>query len=440
MTFPIVQLAEVCTKIGSGSTPRGGSASYLDHGIPLVRSTNVRMFSIDETDLAFISDEQAHALDNVTVKPGDVLLNITGIGTLGRVCVTPESLAGARVNQHVCIVRPSASLDPKYLMYFLGSPDQQAIMNGGASGMTRQALTKAKIEGFCLPLPPLDEQRRIVARIEEMMERSRRAWAALEVIPQEGQSLITNVLFRAVSGALTADWRIQYPGECVLPDRHSCANDAAHSDSFKPAWKLPSSWAFVSVGQAGDVQLGRQRAPKYHAGENMRPYLRTANVFEGRIDTSDVLSMEFGEKDFETYRLRYGDILLNEGQSRELVGRPAMFRDELPIACFQNTLVRFRSADDVVPEYALIVFRYYLRSGRFQQIAQWSTNIAHLGASRFAQIEFPLPPLSEQEEIVRRTQAEMERIHMMMQLASQTERELATLERSILQAAFQGDL
>lgn len=132
----------------------------------------------------------------------------------------------------------------------------------------------------------------------------------------------------------------------------------------------------------------------------MRPYLRVANVFEDRIDLSDVFEMNFTPDEFETYRLQHGDILLNEGQSPELVGRPAMFRGELADVCFQNTLVRFRAYPGVSPGFALLVFRAYLHSGRFRSIAKWTTNIAHLGAQRFARLEFPLPPLAEQERIV----------------------------------------
>lgn len=162
---------------------------------------------------------------------------------------------------------------------------------------------------------------------------------------------------------------------------------------------LPPGWAWARVGDVGRVQLGQHRSPERHAGEHMRPYLRAANVFENLIDISDVLRMNFTPEEYETYALEPGDILLNEGQSRELVGRPAMFRGEVPGACFQNTLVRFQAGPAVIPEYALQLFRYHLRSGRFQQIAQQMTNIAHLGAARFAAMEFPVPPLAEQRRI-----------------------------------------
>ena len=159
---------------------------------------------------------------------------------------------------------------------------------------------------------------------------------------------------------------------------------------------LPPGWAWARVGDVGRVQLGRARSPEHHTGEHMRPYLRAANVFENFIDTSHVLRMNFTPEEYEIYALKPGDILLNEGQSRELVGRPAMFRGEVPGACFQNTLVRFQAGPAVIPEYAFQLFRYHLRSGRFQKIAQQTTNLAHLGATRFANMEFPVPPLAEQ--------------------------------------------
>ncbi len=156
------------------------------------------------------------------------------------------------------------------------------------------------------------------------------------------------------------------------------------------------------MSEIGSIQLGRQRAPRYHSGQHMRPYLRVQNVFEDRIDLSDVMEMDFPPEDFKKYHLQHGDILLNEGQSPELLGRPAMYRDELPGACFTNTLIRFQAFDVVNREFALLVFRHYMHSGRFSREGKITTNIAHLSAGRFSKIEFPLPPLDEQREIVDR--------------------------------------
>jgi type I restriction enzyme S subunit len=167
---------------------------------------------------------------------------------------------------------------------------------------------------------------------------------------------------------------------------------------------LPEGWVWANVRGLGELRIGKQLTPNEERGYNQHLYLRVANVFEDRIDISDVKRMHFSKAEHEQYRLKKGDILLNEGQSIELVGRPAMFRDELPDVCFQNHLIRFRSGPAIKPEYALIVFRHYLHSGEFQKIARRSTNIAHLGLERFAGLSIPLPPLKEQQRIITEAQ------------------------------------
>jgi type I restriction enzyme S subunit len=172
----------------------------------------------------------------------------------------------------------------------------------------------------------------------------------------------------------------------------------------------------------------------------MRPYLRVANVFEDRIDVSDVMEMNFTPNEFETYRLRYGDILLNEGQSMELVGRPAIYRDEVPGACFTNTLVRFRVYGGVDTDYALRVFLAYLKNGRFQKIATITVNIAHLGAGRFAEIEFPLPPVAEQSAIIEEVDRRFSLIDAAEKAINLSLARSLRLRHSILKHAFEGKL
>ena len=102
-------LKSLATKIGSGATPAGGRESYFSEGIPLIRSMNVHFRGFDRTGLAFLSDQQADELSNVIVQANDVLLNITG-ASIGRVTIAPVEMAGARVNQHVTIIRPISEL------------------------------------------------------------------------------------------------------------------------------------------------------------------------------------------------------------------------------------------------------------------------------------------------------------------------------------------
>ena len=115
----IVKLRDICEKIGSGATPRGGKEAYCQEGISLVRSQNVLDFSFSRHGLAYINDEQAEKLSNVEVHAGDVLLNITG-DSVARACVMEDEYLPARVNQHVAIIRGNKhKVLNNYIMYFL---------------------------------------------------------------------------------------------------------------------------------------------------------------------------------------------------------------------------------------------------------------------------------------------------------------------------------
>ncbi|WCH92811.1 hypothetical protein POD33_12080 [Streptomyces moderatus] len=163
--------------------------------------------------------------------------------------------------------------------------------------------------------------------------------------------------------------------------------------------RLPEGWAWATVGEVGEIDLGRQRHPDWHHGPEMRPYLRVANVFEDRIDTADLKEMDFSGV-FDRYRLVPGDVLLNEGQSPHLVGRPALYRGDPAEIAFTNSLIRFRAGTGLLPEWALLVFRRHMHFGRFMREARITTNLAHLSAVRLKAVEFPVPPTAEQRRIV----------------------------------------
>lgn len=166
-----------------------------------------------------------------------------------------------------------------------------------------------------------------------------------------------------------------------------------------PFGSVPSHWHIARVGDLGLVQVGRARSPGTDIGSNMVPYLRVANVLDGYIDYSDVNRMHFSPAEQRKYTLRAGDILLNEGQSTELVGRSALYDGPEDRYCFQNSLVNFRSGPSVHPPFARAVFKRWLDIGHFTKILKQTTSMAHLGGERFANLEFPVPPLVEQHRI-----------------------------------------
>lgn len=165
----VVQLNEITSKIGSGATPLGGNAFYIDRGISLIRSMNVynRVFMYE--DLAHINDEQARLLNGVKVSKNDVLINITG-ASVARSCIVPDDVLPARVNQHVSILRCKNALNYRFLNALLTSDSYQRelLSMGYAGGATRQAITKKQLENLSIILPPFDMQEHFATFVQQI--------------------------------------------------------------------------------------------------------------------------------------------------------------------------------------------------------------------------------------------------------------------------------
>lgn len=183
----MVKFKDICTKIGSGATPKGGKEAYCEEGISLIRSQNVLDFAFSADGLAFINDLQAEKLKNVIVEEGDVLLNITG-DSVARACMVDKKYLPARVNQHVCIVRADLQKAvPSYLLYFL-QLNKEYLLQLAAGGATRNALTKEMINNLELELPSIKDQQKIAAILDDIQARMDCNNAINENLEQQAQS------------------------------------------------------------------------------------------------------------------------------------------------------------------------------------------------------------------------------------------------------------
>ena len=243
---------------------------------------------------------------------------------------------------------------------------------GTSAGSLSPRTNWTSLADFEFVLPPMDEQQRLI----RLLLNAEAARIAAEDAAAHSERLRKSLLFETFD-ALQGEGAVRIP---FLATEIDCR--------------------WVKARDAGQILMGRQLSPKYRTGENTRKYLRVANVFDGFIDTSDVNEMDFNESEFSTFRLQSGDVLLNEGQSRELVGRSAIFRDDVPDCCFQNTLIRFRPNAEVMSEFAHYYFQYCQYTSRFVQISKQTTSIAHLGVQRFSEMNFPLVSIDAQKAIV----------------------------------------
>lgn len=365
-------------------------------------------------------------LSHETVRGGDLLVSRANTAELvGAAVLADRDYPQLMLPDKILRVLYDRSLvEPRFLLHALRTQEARRYIEAQASGSSTSMrnLSQPKLLDIPLVLAPLAEQQRIADKLDALLARVDACRDRLARVPAILKRLRRSVLEAAATGALTRAWRSE----------RGLADEAVAT--------LPSGWRLCKVSEAGRVQLGRQRAPKYHSGTSMRPYLRVQNVFEDRLDLSDVMEMDFQPADIERFELHPGDILLNEGQSPQFLGRPAMYRGELPGACFTNSLIRFQAGPDVRPAFALLVFRHHMHSGRYMDEGKITTNIAHLGSTRFGGVEFPVPPLEEQDEIVSRAETLLERAEAAERQFLKSRGQLERTAPSILAKAFRGEL
>jgi len=190
MLWNIDVLKDICTKIGSGSTPRGGKESYIDEGISLIRSMNVHNAYFEYKDLAHITLDQAEKLNNVVVEYDDLLFNITG-ASVARCCVVPSDVLPARVNQHVCILRCREKINPIFLQRLLVNENYQGkLLQIAKSGATREAINKQQLESLEIMIPPLELQNQFASFVKEIDKSRSRIQKSLEASQELFDSLM----------------------------------------------------------------------------------------------------------------------------------------------------------------------------------------------------------------------------------------------------------
>ena len=184
------------TKIGSGSTPRGGSEVYVDSGIPFIRSQNVHFDGLRIDGISFIKDEVHHSMKGSTVVKNDILLNITG-GSIGRCCVVKIDRE-MNVNQHVSIIRTTNKLKNLFLNFILSCDLGQSQVKFNMSGGNREGLTIEGIRDFQITLPPINEQQQIVEYLDEQTgiidKTISNEEKRIELLKEYRQSLISEVV------------------------------------------------------------------------------------------------------------------------------------------------------------------------------------------------------------------------------------------------------
>lgn len=401
--WAVARLADVAeVRLGRQRSPKRATGDRMR---PYLRAANVKWTGLDLSDVKEM-DFTASESEAYELRSGDLVLSEASgsPGEVGKPAQYAEQVEGCCFQNTLLRVRLHEGLSSDFFEHYFREQALNGRFAASSRGVGIRHLGAAALSDWLIPIAPTAEQGRIVLAVEQAL------------------SLLT----AADQGLLRARKRVQQFQKSVLL-------------SAVPS-SLPSGWTMSTIGEVGRVQLGRQRHPDWHDGPSMRPYLRVANVREDRIDTADIHEMHFDDDVFERYKLRKGDILLNEGQTPSLVGRAAMYRGDPPEAAFTKSLMRFQAGDDVDPGWALLVFRRHLHAGRFMREARITTNIAHLPVIRLVPIEFPVPSRSEQLRIVAEVERQMSFVTACMRAIEEGLVRSSALRRSVLKAAFAGEL
>jgi type I restriction enzyme S subunit len=201
----------------------------------------------------------------------------------------------------------------------------------------------------------------------------------------------------------------------------------------------PSRWETVRVGDAGHVQLGRQKSPGNRSDKFPTPYVRAGNITWNGLQLENALEMEFTPDERETFQLHPGDVLLSEASgSASEVGKPAIWPEGMGLFCFQNTVVRFRSKL-LVPRYSLLLFTAYAQRGIFAAQSR-GVGIHHLSARRFAELLIPIPPQAEQDRIADRVEELFTDLDAGVAALQRVQKKLKRYRAALLHAAVTGRL
>ncbi|WP_236766953.1 restriction endonuclease subunit S [Agrobacterium tumefaciens] len=431
------------------------TSEYTREKIPLLRGNNIQSGYIDNTELIYVNSDcvsPPQILDE-----SDIILTMSSgsISLIGKSAYFTSPSEKVTFGAFCGCLRSKDIIFARWIYHYLQTSYYRKKISTAAKGTSLNNLKRDHLLSLPIPFCTPENIQQICHEVDRLMAEVENGEAALEDARKGLETFRRALLKSAVTGELTREWRennqpnetghdllARIKGERDATSSKGRSKRAAASQPLDTSElpELPEGWAWARISDVGVVQLGRQRSPQHHQGDNMHRYLRVANVFEDRIELGDVKEMNFTPSELETFELRRNDILLNEGQTPDLLGRSAMWRSDERGMCFQNTLLRFRATEPMEPEFCLLVFRYYLHAKRFKQESQITTNIAHLSSGRFSVIEFPVPPIDEQREIVRQALTALDSTVDAKLVFEQQKADAARLRQAILKSAFEGTL
>jgi len=426
---------------------RGRTPPFSEDGIPHLRSSNIKNGQVVWEGLRFVSEEtyevfMTRGLPHV----GDVLF--TTEAPLGEVALAPEqqfSLA-----QRMMILRPNPNLlESSFLLYQIKNEEFQSKLKTTGTGSTVTGVSSRNFQPLELLIAPLNEQKRIVATIEALRERSQKARSALLAIPELCNKFRQSVLAAAFRGDLTAAWREQNPDvepASVLLERISTElgqnfNDV-QSEIDRADSLIPTSWAWARLKViVKKIQPGNNfLCPEVPVTDNTVGLVKISAVTWGKFNPKETKTIADPSKVDPNLFIQPGDLLVTRANTLELVGASVVV-DEIHYKIMLSDKVWRVDVLEVDKNY----INFYLRSkdGRKEIESRATGNqlsMRNISQNAFKEIVIAIPPLEEQKEIVQQIASCFNSVDHIKQQYLETKDYLDHLDRSILAKAFRGEL
>ncbi len=424
----------------------------------------------------FLTKEKALALNCTFLKKGDVLIARMP-DPLGRACIFPGDQKESVTVVDVCVVRAGTEdVNHKWLMYWVNSPKFRNTISSLQSGTTRRRISRGNLATITFPFPPPEQQKRIVAKIEELFSHIDAGIEALKKAKQLLKQYRQSVLKAAVTGELTKEWREINKAklepasqllERILKERRQkweeqqleqfkAKGKMPKDDKWKGKYKelppllgeeleglpdLPEGWAYTRLGNVIDEpKYGTSKKCTYD--NNGIGVLRIPNVANGLIDSEDLKYALFEDNEIETYRLIAGDILtIRSNGSVNLVGKCALVGDGDTDYLYAGYLIRLRPNNVLASSSYLIncLNSIYLRK-QIESKAKSTSGVNNINSGELQSLIIPIGSTDEQNEVVRLV---VEKIESLDRLVGEIDIQLIKSEKSkqsILSAAFSGKL
>lgn len=354
--WEIRNLGEISTRVIGRTPPRKEPRFWTDDAnerpFISIASMKRRLVSCASEGVTQAAEREGKAK---RVPVGSLILSFKL--SLGKVGITERDVF---TNEAIAWIQPDSCVLRDFLALALENTDWDSLGRRAIKGKT---LNSESLDAVRIPLPPLPDQSRIVDLFASVD-------AAIEAV-EDGLLSLTEALRSRRRLAMLTSRDVQRAGDVF------------------------------------EIVMGRHRAPIHASGENIIPYLRSANVLDGRLDLTEINSMNFTPIEQQRYCLHVGDVLVTEGSaSQNSVGAASVWSGELPGAvAFQNTLLRYRAVKGrTIPSFVYHWCKWAYESGAFREAANGST-ILHIGSTRAELMLVNLPELEEQHEIVEALEA-----------------------------------